>query len=125
MSTDPPRGGGIVVACLCADWCGTCRDWRDAFDAVARSFDAARAAFVWVDIEDDADVVGDFDVEDFPTLVVARGDDVLFAGAHTPHAPTLARLVRSALDDALVPVASGSTLGLPARLRAHRDARGA
>lgn len=113
----------VVVACLCADWCGTCREWRAAFDGVAGHF-GARADFVWVDIEDDADVVGDFDVEDFPTLVVVRGDDVLFAGAHTPHAPTLARLVRSALDDALVPVAAGSTLGLPARLRAHRDAAG-
>jgi thioredoxin 1 len=36
--------------------------------------------FVWVDIEDESELVGDLDIEDFPTLLLARGGRVLFFG---------------------------------------------
>ena len=56
---------------------------------------------VWIDIEDDDEVVGDLDVQNFPTLLLARGDTVLFFGPVTPHAHTLERLVTNALAGAL------------------------
>ena len=112
-ATDEPW----LVACLCAQWCGTCRDYRAVFDALRDEIGAA-ARFVWVDIEDKADALGDTDVEDFPTLLVARGDAVLFFGPLTPQPPMLARLVRSALNGDLRSLADARWVGLPARLRA-------
>ena len=61
---------GFSVVCLCADWCGTCRDYRPHFDALAGEFSDGR--FVWYDIEDDAERVGHIDVETFPTLLIER-----------------------------------------------------
>jgi thioredoxin 1 len=107
----------LLVACLCAQWCGTCRDYRAVFDAL-RDETGAAARFVWVDIEDEADALGDIDVEDFPTLLVARGDAVLFFGPLTPQPPLLARLVRSALTGDLRAVADARSAGLPAKVRA-------
>jgi thioredoxin 1 len=40
--------------------------------------------FVWIDIEDQADVVGDFDVDNFPTLLIQRGATVTFFGTMEP-----------------------------------------
>ena len=107
----------LLVACLCAQWCGTCRDYRAVFDALAGELNGA-AQFVWVDIEDEADALGDIDVENFPTLLVARGDTVLFFGTLTPHPPTLSRVVRSALAGEQRPVAEARLVGLPAKVRA-------
>jgi thioredoxin 1 len=107
----------LLVACLCAQWCGTCRDYRAVFDALRDEVGAA-ACFVWVDIEDEADALGDIDVEDFPTLLVARGDAVLFFGPLTPQPPMLARLVRSALNGALRALTDARSAGLPGRVRA-------
>ena len=85
---DPMR---LVVVSLCADWCDTCKEFRDAFERIA----AARASmsFVWLDIEDDSAIVGDIDVENFPTLAVYRGDSVLHFGVSLPQEGTVARLV--------------------------------
>lgn len=47
----------------------------------------------WVDVEDDAAAVGDIDVENFPTLVIARGDTVLHVGASLPHEGVVRRLL--------------------------------
>ena len=117
-ATDEPW----LVACLCAQWCGTCRDYRAVFDALRDEIGAA-ARFVWVDIEDEADALGDTDVEDFPTLLVARGDAVLFFGPITPHPASLARLVQGALDGDLKPLTEPALAGLPGRLRVLKPSR--
>lgn len=92
----PDEQAPWLVACLCAQWCGTCRDYRAVFAQAEREFPQAR--FRWVDIEDEADLVGPVDVEDFPTLLIARGGEVAFFGPVLPHAATLLRLVRAQLD---------------------------
>ena len=71
-----------VVACLCATWCGSCREYETSFGELAARHPQHR--FVWIDIEDQADVVGDFDVENFPTLLIQRGATVTFFGAVEP-----------------------------------------
>ena len=81
------------MVCLCAQWCGTCREYRPLFDGLARAHPDVR--FVWVDIEDDAGLVGDLDVETFPTLLIARDRTALFLGPLLPQAPVLARLLAS------------------------------
>ena len=64
------------VICLCAQWCGACREWRDLFAQAAAAHPSLR--FGWVDVEDEAAAMGDVDIETFPTLLVARGDQVLY-----------------------------------------------
>jgi|SRR5476649_884453 len=89
-----------IVACLCAAWCGTCESYRATFeDLAARHPDKL---FVWIDIEDHADVVGDLDVDNFPTLLLQHHELVAFFGTMLPDAALAHRLVqaKSALSDA-------------------------
>lgn len=102
-------GGRWVVACLCAAWCGTCASWRAAFDALAARH--PDKLFVWIDIEDQADVVGELDVENFPTLLLQRGATVAFFGTTLPDAALADRLVQAQAaqaDDDLVRLAQSS-----------------
>jgi thioredoxin 1 len=112
MSSAPP----LLVAGLCAQWCGTCREYRPLFDQQSLAF-GEHASFAWVDVEDHDEVLGALDVENFPTLLIARGDEVLFYGVVTPHVQTLARLVQTALDGGLKAVNDPSLAGLPQRVR--------
>ena len=124
-----PEPEPLLVACLCAQWCRTCDAYRDTLaatrDAMRLGHPAAAMRFVWVDIEDESELVGDLDIEDFPTILLARGDRVLFFGPVLPHAQTLDRLVRNALDNdmAALPAATlaPDVRALPARLRQHAD----
>ena len=83
------------VACLCAQWCGVCREWRPAFEEQARAHPAL--GFAWIDVEDEAEAMGDVDIETFPSLLVARGGEPLFLGPIPPSGPGLARLVATLL----------------------------
>ncbi|MDB5953961.1 thioredoxin family protein [Ramlibacter sp.] len=79
------------VACLCAAWCGVCRDWQPFFTQQARAY--AHLRFAWVDVEDEDDAMGDVDIETFPTLMVARGEQVMFLAPVPPLASQFARLL--------------------------------
>jgi len=85
----------FVVSCLCAEWCDTCVDYRPGFLALAQKF--PQAEFRWIDIEDQADEVGDLEVENFPTIRVMRGSEVLFHGAQLPIHAHLERLLTELL----------------------------
>ena len=98
LQTPGDTAASTWVVCLCADWCDLCGDYRAVFEQVAgqtggqsRHFPGTR--FAWLDIEDQADWVGDLDIETFPTLLVADRHGVLFLGPLTPQAPTLVRLL--------------------------------
>jgi thioredoxin 1 len=106
----------LLVACLCAAWCRTCDEYRPVFDTLRAEF-GARTNFVWVDIEDDEAALGNVDVDDFPTLLLTRGERISFFGPVTPHVQTARQLVQRALDDQLAPVTDGRLAGLPQRLR--------
>ena len=80
-----------VVACLCAAWCDTCRGYRESFDRLAARH--ADKRFVWIDIEDEADFIGDIDVENFPTLLIQRGDQVAFFGTVLPDPGVADRII--------------------------------
>jgi thioredoxin-like negative regulator of GroEL len=93
-------GDNWIVACLCAAWCGTCGSYRAAFDALAARH--PDKVFVWIDIEDESDVVGELDVDNFPTLLVQRGETVAFFGTVLPDPAIADRMVQAqaAHDDA-------------------------
>ncbi len=86
----------LLVACLCAAWCDTCNDYRAVFDALSAEQEAAADRWVWVDIEDDEAALGAIDVDDFPTLLIARGETPFFFGPVMPHAQTARQLVQRA-----------------------------
>ncbi len=85
--------GATWVVCLCAEWCGACREYRPLFRQMARVHPALR--FAWVDIEDHADLADDFDVETFPTLLIVGESGTHFLGPLLPHVETLTRLLTS------------------------------
>ena len=90
----------ITIACLCAAWCRTCDAYRAVFDAAAEELRVGghQVGVHWIDIEDQAALVGDLDVETFPTLLVAQGGEVRFFGPLEPQPETLRRVLRSAVD---------------------------
>jgi thioredoxin 1 len=79
------------VACLCAAWCGVCRDWQPLFAQQARAHPHMR--FAWVDVEDEDDAMGEVDIQTFPTLLVARGTQVLHLAPIPPSASQFTRLL--------------------------------
>jgi thioredoxin-like negative regulator of GroEL len=95
----PPAPGPLWVACLCAGWCRTCDGYAPVFEQVLARLRGAhpRLHARWIDIEDEADLLGDFDIQTFPTLVVADAAGVRFAGPLTPQPETLERVLRAAL----------------------------
>jgi thioredoxin 1 len=96
---------------LCAQWCGVCREWREAFDSVAARNPQDR--FAWIDVEDEDELVGDLDIETFPTLLVGTAQKVLFFGTILPSPDLLARLLTSLEGDS----GSGSTPEIQALLQ--------
>jgi thioredoxin 1 len=87
------QAGGRLVACLCAEWCGTCKAYRQTFADLAQQHPAD--CFVWIDIETHADHLGDVDIENFPTLLIqsANRGTVQFYGTVLPHANVAARML--------------------------------
>lgn len=81
----------LVVLALCADWCGTCRDFRPMLQHLAEA--RPEVVFAWADIEDDAELVGDIDVESFPTLAVFRAGQTLHYGVSLPQEVLVARMI--------------------------------
>ena len=77
---------------MCAQWCGVCREYAAIFAQVGERMKPAR--FVWVDVEDAADVVDPIEVDNFPTLLIAVGDEPRFFGVLTPQPQLLERIVR-------------------------------
>lgn len=85
-----------LVACFCAAWCDTCEQYKPKLQALAQAM--PQHVFAWIDIEDHAELLGEEDVENFPTLLVQIGPRVVFYGPMLPHIGHLERLLES-LDE--------------------------
>ena len=104
----PPRDDAsspLWVACLCAGWCRTCDGYAPVFERVLAPLHARRPTLHtrWIDIEEEVELLGDLDIETFPTLVVADAQGVRFAGPLTPQPETLQRVLRAALVGPALP----------------------
>jgi thioredoxin 1 len=107
-----PASPVLDIVCLCAAWCGTCREYESTFKQLQQAMPGHR--YRWIDIEDEADFIGDVDVETFPTLLVAHKGQVMFAGPVLPRLTDAQRLVEVQLHQAEQgQVPSEATLGLP------------
>lgn len=94
----PPSDQRWLVACLCAQWCDTCRAFRATFDALSGRHTDVR--FRWVDIDDEAELVDGIEVENFPTILIQRGCDVLFLGTTLPNGRIIERQLAALRADA-------------------------
>ena len=83
--------GKLVVVAFCAAWCDTCNEFRRAYERLAAP--RPETTFVWLDIEDDAEIVADVDVQNLPTLAVFRSGAALHFGVSLPHESTALRLI--------------------------------
>lgn len=105
----------ILVVALCAAWCDTCGQFRRAFDSIAAQ--RVGTTFVWLDVEDDADVAGDIDIDNFPTLAVYSDGHMVHFGVSLPQRGVVERLLDS-LGQASATVSGPSEVeALPGLLR--------
>lgn len=120
MNTEVAASPSAFVACLCAQWCGVCGEYRARFVTLQAKYPELR--FLWIDVEDEADLLYPLDVDNFPTLLLANCGEVRFFGAVTPQIDTLERLIRSQIQ---APGASAlsdqSLVDLVARIAARED----
>lgn len=98
-STPEPR---LLLACLCAQWCGTCTDYRPLFDNLAQKFPQVRV--LWIDVEDQSALVDPVEVENFPTILIAAREYPVFFGTVLPHIQTLQRLIEAHLGGETKPL---------------------
>ncbi len=120
MKQQAPQSGEWLVVCLCAAWCGTCKQYQQPFEALASQFPQMR--FVWLDVEDREDVAGDLDIETFPSVLVAQGSKARFLGPVLPQAQVLARMLQALPDDpAARPADAAEAQQLLARVQAAQD----
>lgn len=114
--TRPPLSDSVLVVCLCADWCSVCCDYRARFEQMRVNF--PQLSFLWIDVEDESDLIEPLEVEDFPTVLLAVGAQPRFFGPVAPQAHRLERLIRAQLDDAAAPALKDQAVcALVTRLR--------
>ncbi|MDL2284716.1 thioredoxin family protein [Oxalobacter sp. OttesenSCG-928-P03] len=89
--------GSWIFVCLCADWCGSCREYRPQLESLAAARKDVR--FFWVDIEDHGDMLGDLDVDKFPTILIQKAELVAFYSCIHPDAKLAERILQSMMDE--------------------------
>lgn len=104
----------LQVWCLCAAWCGVCRDFAPCFEQAAQ--ERPNAVLDWLDVEDEAEWLDALDVDNFPTLLLAVDGQPVFLGTVVPQLPTLLSLIDHAHT---LPVLTGATANVLAPVLAR------
>lgn len=90
----------LKVVCVCAAWCGTCRDYLPVLTAMAEARPEWRMH--WVDVEDFEAALDEIDITTFPMILIEDGEGALcFAGPVTPQPGMLQRLCDAAQQGSL------------------------
>lgn len=80
-----------LIVCYCAAWCDTCTVYQQKLEVLSDQL--TDHVFVWVDIENHPELLGDEDVENFPTLLIERQGQKQFFGTMLPHIDQLERMI--------------------------------
>lgn len=102
---------GLLVVCYCAQWCDTCGQYQTEFNALADKW--PQYTFVWVDIEELPELLGDEDIENFPTLLIQDTVGNRFFSPLHPYISHLERLLQQADSLKQLPRQSGPPLLAP------------
>lgn len=82
-----------LIVCYCAAWCDTCTSYQQKLSVLSTQH--PDHVFVWVDIEEYPDLLGDEDVENFPTILIERDGNMQFFGTMLPHIDQLDRMLEA------------------------------
>lgn len=93
LKTALENNSGLTIACYCADWCETCKQYHDDFQTLSQQF--PNHLFVWIDIEDTPELLDDIDIDNFPTLLIQHRTHHYFFGVMLPHIQHLHRLIQT------------------------------
>ncbi|AWB34194.1 thioredoxin family protein [Orrella marina] len=93
LATLLARSDKLLVVCYCAAWCDTCNEYHPKL--VELSEKRPDTVFVWVDIEEEPELLDDEDVENFPTILLEKSGKTLFFGTVLPHIGQLERLIQA------------------------------
>lgn len=93
IATQLAKAEAVFITCLCAQWCGACREYRLVFDELAQRY--ADFCFIWLDIETHADKLNEADIEvdDFPTILIEDAAGTRFFGTALPHPQIIQQLL--------------------------------
>ena len=94
-----------LVVCLCAEWCGTCKQYQPAFEQLAQAL--PQLQFAWLDVEDEEEALGELDIVTFPTVLVAQGEQAVFLGPLLPQIGVLQRMLERFVTDGAAPLPAG------------------
>ncbi|MCM1512388.1 MAG: thioredoxin family protein [Oxalobacter formigenes] len=95
---DSLQDGIWILVCFCAGWCHACREYLPKLRELADSRPDVR--FFWVDIEEHGNMIGNLDINKFPTILIQRNNIVAFYSCIHPDAQLAERILQSILDQA-------------------------
>ncbi len=81
-----------LIVCYCAEWCRTCEAFKTAFATLSSEYNE-QYAFVYIDVEDHYEMLGDEDIDNFPTILIQRGETNHYFGEILPYASHLKQLI--------------------------------
>lgn len=70
------QDAALFVIVGAEQWCQTCRDLRPHFDAYQAQANS-QATWLWLDLEDHAEFIGDFMPESLPMLIAYKGNQLV------------------------------------------------
>ncbi|MCY0915472.1 thioredoxin family protein [Massilia sp. H27-R4] len=84
----------LVLMLGAEDWCETCRIFRPVFDSIAHQRAGQQETWLWLDLEEHGEFLGDYIPDSLPLLVV-------YQGAQLTHAVIARQVNATALEELL------------------------
>ncbi|MDQ1833207.1 MULTISPECIES: thioredoxin family protein [Massilia] len=84
----------LVLMLGAEDWCETCRLFRPVFDSIAHQRAGRQETWLWLDLEEHGEFLGDYIPDSLPLLVV-------YKGAQLTHAVIAGRVNATELEELL------------------------
>ncbi|WP_114652174.1 thioredoxin domain-containing protein [Polynucleobacter necessarius] len=76
---------------FCAEWCGSCREFKEHFNSI----NADGLSKVWLDIEDEASLINEINIDNLPTILAVSDDGhTYFFGEIPPNKTFLEKILQ-------------------------------